>query len=49
MKTVIEMAGEVDAVTKILLDKKVPQGMSHDVFLVFLSLSLFAESMAVTK
>ena len=36
MKTVIEMAGEVDAVTKILLDKKVPQGMSHDVFLVFL-------------
>ena len=36
MKTVIEMAGEVDAVTKILLDKKVPQGMSHDVFLMFL-------------
>ena len=36
MKTVIEMAGEVDTVTKILLDRKVPQGMSHDVFLLFL-------------
>lgn len=36
MKTVIEMAGEVDAVTKVLLDRKEPQGMSHDVFIWFL-------------
>jgi hypothetical protein len=36
MKTVIEMAGEVDSVTKTLLDRKCPQGMSHDVFLLFL-------------
>ena len=33
---IIEMAGEVDAVTKVLLDRKEPQGMSHDVFLWFL-------------
>lgn len=36
MKTVIEMAGKVDAVTKVLLDRKEPQGMSHDVFVRFL-------------
>ena len=36
MKTVIEMAGEVDAVTKVLLDRKEPQGMSYDVFIWFL-------------
>ena len=33
---IIELAGEVDAVTKVLLDRKEPQGMSHDVFLWFL-------------
>lgn len=33
---IIEMVGEVDAVTKVLLDRKEPQGMSHDVFLWFL-------------
>ena len=36
MKTIIEIAGEVDAVTKVLLDRKEPQGMSHDVFIWFL-------------
>ena len=30
------MAGEVDAVTKILLDRKAPQGLDHDVFVCFL-------------
>ena len=33
---IIRMAGEVDAVTKILLDRKAPQGMDHDVFVCFL-------------
>ena len=36
MKTVIELAGEVDPVTKVLLARKEPQGMSHDVFIWFL-------------
>lgn len=36
MKTVIEMAREVDPVTKIILDRKESQGMSHDVFMWFL-------------
>jgi hypothetical protein len=30
------MAREVDPVTKLLLDKKLPQGMNHDVFMWFL-------------
>jgi hypothetical protein len=30
------MAREVDPVTKLLLDKKLPQGMDHDVFMWFL-------------
>jgi hypothetical protein len=36
MRTTIEMAREVDPVTKLLLDKKLPQGMDHDVFMWFL-------------
>jgi hypothetical protein len=36
VKTTIEMAREVDPVTKLLLDKKLPQGMDHDVFMWFL-------------
>jgi hypothetical protein len=36
MKTTIDMAREVDPVTKLLLDKKLPQGMDHDVFMWFL-------------
>jgi hypothetical protein len=36
MKTTIELAREVDPVTKLLLDKKLPQGMDHDVFMWFL-------------
>jgi hypothetical protein len=36
MKTTIDMAREVDTVTKLLLDKKLPQGMDHDVFMWFL-------------
>jgi hypothetical protein len=30
------MAREVDPVTKLLLDKKLPQGMDHDAFMWFL-------------
>jgi hypothetical protein len=30
------MAREVDPVTKLLLDKKLPQGMNHDAFMWFL-------------
>ena len=44
---IIEMAGEVDAVTKVLLDRKEPQGMSHDVFLWFLE--RFAELVAAQE
>jgi hypothetical protein len=36
MKTTIDIAREVDPVTKLLLDKKLPQGMDHDVFMWFL-------------
>ena len=36
MRDTIEMAREVDPVTKLLLDKKLPQGMDHDVFMWFL-------------
>ena len=36
MKTTIEMAREVDPVTKLLLDKKLPQGMDHAAFMWFL-------------
>jgi hypothetical protein len=36
MKTTIELAREVDPVTKLLLDKKLPQGMDHDAFMWFL-------------
>jgi hypothetical protein len=36
MRDTIEMAREVDPVTKLLLDKKLPQGMNHDVFMWFL-------------
>jgi hypothetical protein len=36
MKTAIEMAGQIDAVTKVLLDRKEPQGMSHETFVWFL-------------
>jgi hypothetical protein len=36
MKDTIDMAREVDPVTKLLLDKKLPQGMDHDVFMWFL-------------
>jgi hypothetical protein len=33
MKTTIELAREVDPVTKLLLDKKLQQGMNHDAFM----------------
>ena len=36
MRDTIELAREVDPVTKLLLDKKLPQGMDHDVFMWFL-------------
>jgi len=36
MKSTIDMARKVDPVTALLLDKKHPQGMSHDVFVWFL-------------
>ena len=36
MRDTIDMAREVDPVTKLLLDKKLPQGMDHDVFMWFL-------------
>jgi hypothetical protein len=36
MRETIELAREVDPVTKLLLDKKLPQGMDHDVFMWFL-------------
>jgi hypothetical protein len=36
MRDTIDMAREVDPVTKLLLDKKLPQGMNHDVFMWFL-------------
>jgi hypothetical protein len=36
MKTTIERAREVDPVTRLLLDKKLPQGMDHDAFMWFL-------------
>jgi hypothetical protein len=36
MKTTIDMAREVDPVTKLLLDKKLPQGMDHAAFMWFL-------------
>jgi hypothetical protein len=34
---IIRMAREVDPVTKLLIDKKLPQGMDHDVFMWFLT------------
>jgi hypothetical protein len=36
MRDTIDIAREVDPVTKLLLDKKLPQGMDHDVFMWFL-------------
>jgi len=36
MRDTIDMAREVDPVTKLLLDKKLPQGMNHDAFMWFL-------------
>ena len=36
MKSTIDMARKVDPVTALLLDKKHPQGMSHDVFVWFI-------------
>jgi len=36
MRDTINMARKVDPVTALLLDKKLPQGMNHDVFVWFL-------------
>jgi hypothetical protein len=36
MRNTIDMAREVDPVTALLLDKKLPQGMDHDVFTWFI-------------
>jgi hypothetical protein len=36
MRDTIDMAREVDPVTKLLLDKKLPQGMDHAAFMWFL-------------
>ena len=33
---IIRMAGQVDAVTNVLLDRKEPQGMNHETFVWFL-------------
>jgi len=34
---IIKWAREVDPVTKLLIDKKLPQRMDHDVFMFFLT------------
>jgi hypothetical protein len=34
---IIKWAREVDPVTKLLIDKKLPQRMDHDVFMCFLA------------
>jgi hypothetical protein len=36
MRDTIDMVREVDPVTALLLDKKLPQGMDHDVFMWFI-------------